>query len=305
MQILPVGNKQSFGASLGSGISSALQGLAQHKVATMHREKQEDELSRLLQGANYNEPNANLLAHLYQLDPQNFHKLLAQASQGNQDQGQQVFGGGGSEAQSIAKAKLQQQRELAEDKAIEPFLKGQAEDFNSAKRLYSKAKSMLDNLEKNKKKWPGQLRGTIASDKSYTDPDIRAYLADSASLVSALASSRKGQPTNFKIKFEQLSKPDLSMPYETQKKLLKGIINDAEDVFKTQKFLSSERQKGGGRIPSDIRQRLIEGGVEDILGKKASSGEEYRGDFRTNKKTGVTQRWNPESGSYEAVNKGV
>ncbi len=302
MSIQVVPNRQSFGgsigASLGSGLGRGLSELASHKMKQLQAAK----TSELFQNAGYTPEASQLLGHLEQTHPEHFHQIVSHLGSGgmqSQQQQQPLFGSG-SGGNDIQHQKLQQARELADEKKNEPFLKGQSEDFNNAKRLYSKAKSMLDNLEKNKKKWPGQLRGTITPDKAYTDPDIRKYLADGASLVSALASSRKGQPTNFKIKFEQLSKPDLTMPYDTQKDLLKSIIKDSEDVFKVQKFIGSEKQKYGGKLPGDIREKLVQSGLGDIVGE--ASNDEYKGQYRKNKATGITQQWNPQSNSYEDIN---
>lgn len=147
---------------------------------------------------------------------------------------------------------------------LEPFLKGQAEDFNNAKKLYTKAKSMREALLKNKDSWPtvsGWLPEEIRN-KLFKNPSVAKYVADANTLVAQLASSRKGQPTNFKIKLEQAAKPHLGLPYDSQLQLLNDIIKDAEGVFKVQKNLSDIKEKSGGKYPRDIRQRMIENEFE-------------------------------------------
>jgi len=167
------------------------------------------------------------------------------------------------------KESLAQKKELAEDAAIAPFLRGQAEDFNSAQRIYNKASGMLKILKENKKDWPGWLESKKPIDW-HRNPAVRKYIADAGSLVSEIASSRKGQPTNFKIKLEQESKPELSQPYETQVALLEDLIQGSQKVFSIQKRINDIKKANNGRIPSDVRQKLIEEGIESLY---ASEGE--------------------------------
>ena len=266
VHILPHGyHQRSFGEVLGTGLGQGLARLAQNKINEIESQKE----SQLFQNAGYTPEAAKLLVHLKRNNPNNFHHILGMVG----NQGQQTGEGQGQpgSAQPLFSNKgssqneaLQLKRDIANEKKIEPFLVGLSQDYNSAKVLYSKAKGMLENLQKNKKKWPNQLIGTIAPEQSYTDKDIRKYLADSTSLVTALANSRKGQPTNFKLKFEQLSKPNLSQPYETQVELLKGIIKDAENVFKTQKYVSHIKDQNQGKYPSDLREKLIQHGITDL-----------------------------------------
>lgn len=167
------------------------------------------------------------------------------------------------------KESLAQKKELAEDAAIAPFLRGQAEDFNSAQRIYNKASGMLKILKENKKDWPGWL-GSKKPIDWHRNPAVRKYIADAGSLVSEIASSRKGQPSNFKIKLEQESKPELSQPYETQVALLEDLIQGSQKIFSIQKRINDIKKANNGRIPSDVRQKLIEEGIESLY---ASEGE--------------------------------
>ena len=305
LTILP--REESWQSSLGSGLAQGLNALTQNKMNQIQAAK----TSELFQNAGYTPEAAHLLSHLQQQNPDHFHQVLGQLGGGAAQQGKSgVFGGSGG-ASDIQQQKLQQARELADEKKTEPFLKGLAEDYRNAQVLRSKAKGMLDNLEKNEKKFPGQTAGYIArktgAEELYRDPDVAKYIADSTSLVSALANSRKGQPTNFKIKFEQLSKPQLSQPLATQKALLRDIIKNADNVFKTNKFVNSQKESNQGRIPGDIRERLINAGLEDLdIGEgdttQKNAQAEFKGNFRTNKKTGVTQQWDPATNTYVDIN---
>lgn len=151
---------------------------------------------------------------------------------------------------------------LAEYEKLEPFLKGQAEDYKNAKNLSVVARRMKENLLKNKKKWPG-ITGYLPSGV-FRDADIRKYIADANKLVLLSASSRKGQPTNFKVRLEQLTKPELNQPIQTQLDLLDDYIKDADEVFGNQRNIDRIRQENNGRYPRDLAQKLIESQLNDI-----------------------------------------
>lgn len=269
LTILP--REESWQSTLGSGLAQGLNALTQNKMKQIHAAK----TAELFQNSGYTPEASHLLAHLQQQNPDHFHNVLSQLGQGarQQMQGQdgqqyQPIFGGSSGVNDIQQQKLDQARDLADEKKNEPFLKGLAEDYRNAQVLRSKAKSMLENLRKNKSKFPGQTKGLLVektgTEKWLRDPNVRKYLADSTSLVTALANSRKGQPTNFKLKFEQLSKPDLTMPFETQEALLQDIIMNTDKVFRANKFISSQKESNQGKVPGDIRERLISSGLEDL-----------------------------------------
>lgn len=180
-------------------------------------------------------------------------------------------GGGGvsgfDRKEQRAEEKHQWEREkqnLAEYEKLEPFLKGQAEDFKNAKLLYKTAAEMKKNLEENKNKWPA-TSGYLPSG-FFRDKDIRKYIADSNKLVLLQAGARKGQPTNFKVKLEQLTKPELSQPYETQLELLNAYLNDAQEVFGSQRQIEQIKAENNGRYPRDLSQRLIESQLSGLGG---------------------------------------
>ena len=273
IQVIP--NQPSFGAQLGStlgtGLGQGLSMLAQNKMGEIQMQKK----AKAWEGIGLDPQMANFIVQ----QPEWLQKEWVRRLEGlGQQQGQQqmagqdgqqqpqrpLFGKSVSGSSDIQRQKLQQARDIADEKKNEPFLKGLAEDYRNAQALRSKAKSMLENLQKNKAKFPHRLVGKAVPDWAYGDKDVRKYLADSTSLVTALANSRKGQPTNFKIKFEQLSKPDLSMPHETQVELLNDIIKNTDNVFKANKLISRQKELNQGKVPGDIRERLIASGLEDL-----------------------------------------
>ena len=97
-------------------------------------------------------------------------------------------------------------RDIAEQARIEPFLKGQYEDFNMAKKLRSKAEGMLKILKEHKKEWPGFVTGKFP-ESFHRNPAVRKYIADANTVVTLLANSRKGQPTNAKLRFDHENHP--------------------------------------------------------------------------------------------------
>jgi hypothetical protein len=284
----------SFAQSLGTGLGEGLSMLLSHRVADITRQKRAKEWESIGLPSN--------VAHFLVNQPESIQKDFLDRLEGFNiptQEGEAPLRFGNKSSQSD---KALVQKEIAQQKSIEPFLKGQAEDYNNAQKLYSKAKSMLKLINDNEKDWPGQLKGTLLPDQAYTNPHIRKYLSDANSLVTALANSRKGQPTGFKIKFEQLAKPNLSQPVETQKALLKDIIKESEMVFANQRLLNQVKRENGGTFPADIRSRLIEQGLKDQLDFSSSkSGEEFRGNFRKNDE-GVVQKWNNKTSSYEDIN---
>lgn len=168
-----------------------------------------------------------------------------------------------------------------EQQALQPFLNKEAADIQAQKRSADIAEDMLDNLKKNKKKWPGFFKGNLsafAGEKVLRDPDIRKYIADAHKLVSAEANKRRGLPTNFKLKLEALSKADLSQPYETQVKLLEDIIASRDESRARQRFIDSQKDIQGN-YPKDIQRKVIE--FDDAMDNPLkypqyfSEGDEY------------------------------
>lgn len=298
-----------LGGSLGTGLSQSLEGLVSGKLSQLEQRNQAEGIRALMPQFTPEQAQA-----FVQQAPEIQKQLLSIPQQESYAQAlNQIIGGEASPLPSgarlnekqftqLAKLGLQkQQLEATQQEKLEPFLKGQAEDYTNAKKLYSKAKSMLENIKKNRRKFPGVLSGNIIPEKFRTDPDIRKYVADANTLVTLLAGSRKGQPTNFKVKLEQMSKPNLGQPIESQIALLEDIIKDSESVFKTQKKLSDIKQEHGGKYPRDLRQRLIEGELE---APESSQQSEYMGDIVQDDEGNIL-KWDASKGQYRVAKQRV
>lgn len=281
-----IGQSQTTGVGdFFRGIGTGLHALVENKTKEIQRQKNIDKLQRI----GFNPQAAELLNHIQEVDPAHFSSVLQSLGEGAyaqpQQQGVQSLEQPAIQSGEVvaekpkglfknkaADERAQAMRETATEKRLEPFLKGISEDYNISKQLYAKSRSMLENLQKNKAKFEKlRVAGALIDPNSkagkilYSDPDVRKYIADSNGIVTLLANSRKGQPTNFKIRFEQLSKPDISQPVKTQEDLLRGIEQNAKDVFKVNKFVNEQQAKHGGKTPGNIREMLISQGIEDIF----------------------------------------
>jgi hypothetical protein len=133
--------------------------------------------------------------------------------------------------QEFEREKLDIKQKHAQQTANRSIIKGVTEDFTNYKKIKNISSKMLDILRKNKDKWP-EWSGYLP-EKLHRDPEVRRYLKYKNQLTSLLAGARKGQPTNFKVKLEQQSGPELSQPFETQETVLQDFVNDADEVFAT------------------------------------------------------------------------
>lgn len=256
---------------LSQGVGRGLTRFAESKLQQLHQRQELGSMSDRIQGAfpGITPEQAQYVAtlpHQYQIPLlQQFHAANQQQKpsflQAISQTGAQPFDRKEQRAEEKHQLELEKGK-LAEYEKLEPFLKGQAEDYKNAKNLSVVARRMKENLLKNKKKWPG-VTGYLPS-SVFRDADIRKYIADANKLVLLSASSRKGQPTNFKVRLEQLTKPELNQPVQTQLDLLDDYINDADEVFGNQRNIDRIRQENNGRYPRDLAQRLIESQLSDI-----------------------------------------
>ena len=299
---------QSLGAigarNLSSGLASGLEALASHKIKEIQRSKKSQSFQKAF---NISPDLADSYAQLEEDSPNTFYHLINGLSGGTQP-GQQLAEGEQPKFNTFnpaakSESKEDIKRDIAEQARIEPFLKGQYEDFNMAKKLRSKAEGMLKILKEHKKEWPGFVTGKFP-ESFHRNPAVRKYIADANTVVTLLANSRKGQPTNAKLRFEQLAKPNLDQPYETQVGLLEDIIKDTDLVFDTQKNLEKIRKEHGNKFPGDIRQRIIEGGLETLAGgEPQSSNDQYSGDIKEDPNTGQAFKWDPFQNRYRPAKK--
>lgn len=198
--------------------------------------------------------------------------------------------------------KLEVKQKQAREAANRPVIKGITEDFTNYKKIYSKSKEMLDILKKNKDKWP-DLSGYIP-EKFHRDPDVRRYLKYKNQLTSLLAGARKGQPTNFKVKLEQQSGPELTQPFETQEAVLQDFLDDAQEVFKTFKDMSEiTKSDPSADLGIELGNRSIARLNENKKPTEETFSElpdasKYPGKIATNPSTGkklksVNGQWQP------------
>lgn len=157
------------------------------------------------------------------------------------------------------KENLEAQEQSEIEKQIAPYLKEHNTDFRNSKILYKTAKRMLENIEKNKKKFPtlSALAPEELQAAIQRDPDIRDYMRDANQLVILLSNSRKGQPTNFKTKLEKAAKIDINQPIEAQITGLKHLIDDSKEVFERNKQINEIKKKHGGKYPRHIQSEII------------------------------------------------
>lgn len=247
-----------LGTGLGSGVSTGVNNLLQMKLDQMLGQKEYETLLALTgKTPTQQMPEMQGGAQAGQLQPE------AQIPQtGFIKPGKALDYAKFAAEQEYRQKKLaaeEHKQQFLEQEKIQPFLHAKAQDFGNAKKLYNKAKAALTILEQNKDVWPelSGLAPDVLQPFLQRNPQVRKYLANTNELVTLLAGSRRGQPTNFKIKLEQKSKPELNQPYETQKEILKSIIKDAEDEFNVHKQIQGIKAKGG-KYPRDLETQITE-----------------------------------------------
>lgn len=160
------------------------------------------------------------------------------------------------EKATIKKADIAERAEQrAIYKEIKPLLDEQAKDFKNATQMYEVASRALNNIEKNKKKWP-VISGYLP-EKLHRDPDVRNYIRDLNKIVDLGSESIKGNATNYKVALKRSTKVDLTEPIESQIQGLKNILGETKRVFDTQDIINNiKNQYGGDRFPIDLAQRI-------------------------------------------------
>jgi hypothetical protein len=289
----PQSRSALLGQSFGTGLSQGIQQLAQNKLDNLNKQLQSRQTSNaLLQYyPELGQEGANALSQLppelqkiaYKgLEEQRFMKSQQQGAMGGggvnpmlgenegPDYGEQFLKSVGPArnpeqlAKNQAKAaefsiKGQQKNlELNEKRQekIRPYVLKRTEQFENQRKASNLAKEMLANIEKNKSKWPGAIKGNLpswAQSVLIRDPDLRTYSANANELVTLMAGTRKGLPTNFKLKMEQLAKSDFSQPIETQEEILKKIVALGDEESTVNQYIDSLSDQYGNypvKLPS-------------------------------------------------------
>jgi hypothetical protein len=173
--------------------------------------------------------------------------------------GEAIGGRGAGKTAEGGRTEKQEAMAFKTQESIAPFLETEAKDYRANLAASKLAQKMLTNLQEHKKEWPGALVGNLpgpAQSLLVRNKHVREYVANANELVTLLAGTRKGVPTNFKIKLEQLSKADLGMPIGTQEEILKNIIAKKDEASDRQRFINS--QKKNGEYPHDLPQMVAQ-----------------------------------------------
>jgi len=151
-------------------------------------------------------------------------------------------------------------QDFEEQKSLDPFLTEESKEYAAQEEVARIAEDMLKTLRKNKSKWPGAVPGfisTVTNGAFIRDPEIRKYIADADKLIIELGQTRKGVPSNYKLKLEALAKANLSQPVKTQEEILQSLIDKKDRVQARQEFIEEQKDQNGN-YPLDIKRRTLE-----------------------------------------------
>ncbi len=164
---------------------------------------------------------------------------------------------------SLANAKFeasQRKQEFTEQQSLRSFLNTEETELKEQRKIKKLANTMLDNLEKNYKKWPGAFSGNLSRGKQelfLRDPDVRKYMADAQEMVLLKSKTGKGLPSKYRIQMEEAAKANFTMPIRTQKEVLERIASDSDTAEERNTFILKQRDSKG-RMPLDLRERVAE-----------------------------------------------
>lgn len=153
----------------------------------------------------------------------------------------------------VEKEKWQQQSH------IRSLIHEEQEDYKREKEVAKLANRMMGTLKKVKNKWPNFFIGNMderGRNLFIRDPEVRSLMAEANELMILKAQTRKGLPSNFKIKLEGLAKADVSQPYDTAESLIKDTLKSFNTKTDRIKYLLGQ-QKEDGTYPQDLETMLI------------------------------------------------
>lgn len=143
---------------------------------------------------------------------------------------------------------------------IRKYIAAQREHYEASAKASKLAETMLDQMKVIKNRWPDFITGNM-SEKAKAmllrDPLVRTIMGEANELMILKAQSRRGLPSNFKIKLEGLAKADVSQPYGTAINLLRNTVNDHKDETQRMKFLLSLKGEKG-TYPGDTESRILD-----------------------------------------------
>ena len=275
----------SLGNALGTGVSQGVNRLTQQKLADMGAHKKQAGIEALLgkslpQGAGYApddvlreytkqnllEPSRRSFAKAYSGEgglpggneqfTERQLQLLQDKRKYEEDKAQNIKEFEATEknrAENLALKKKAQGHE--EFKTSNPLLKENLEEIDLSNKVIPLIDSMLENIEKNKDRFP-DMSGTIPSEDLQKmiqrDPDVRRYMQDQSDLITLLSSEMEGKATNLRTNLLKAGKIDISQPIATQIAGLNKIKERARDPYKTRKMYETIKKQNKGEYPEDL-----------------------------------------------------
>lgn len=218
-----------FGKQLGTGLGSALQGLAHQKVNALQRQHS----AQTFQQGGYNPETANILSLLAEQNPQKLPEILAMLGAGQGQQGeQQQEGQTPNFAESIGRAQqIKQQESPAQIKAQEENITKR----DKVLHLYNLARNMREGLDK------GVVTGLGADILGKLSPYVLAqwygeptaqYAQQSADFVNAKAEALKGVVSKARLNLFERAKPGLDKSSEVNKRSLEDVEKESLRQYK-------------------------------------------------------------------------
>jgi hypothetical protein len=222
------------GSALGTGLGKGIQALAEKKLNDVLQQKKESQLSKLLQGVNYDESTSNTLAHLAQLNPNHFHDYLEMVGSGGRVQPEaQVVGqlpslqAGPQEAQAPSLQRQEQEKTpLFANKTKERIALKQAEEVSKLSAAEKKEirKEVLPFIKNTQDKARGAEENDLRLDRM--EALIKSGKLNNPQFASLIKSLGKGI-FGFGIDLSSLMTPE-SQQFD---KLSNDFLKSIKDIF--------------------------------------------------------------------------
>ncbi len=296
-------------ANLSAGLGAGLQSLTNHKMEEIKLNKLRSSLNALPKEAQ------DFIMYTAQYNPKGFEKIIPMLqgipAQGGQQEGpiQGMQGLGQQQAPQSGMEMLGQQQAPESQQPMTPKnIFGQsiskpadqkigfedklgiqashdlAKDIKntnkSVRKLGTSAKEALALLEKNKEDLPSfvtrnipQKYNPFATDSIRT---LESFYEDMANDIAAL----KGKESGFRsgaaiLNSVQKGKANISLPYESQKALLKRIIDLEKDSNDQVRSLYKVRSDNNGKYPANLDELLFKGKNNEAVIEQDDNGDIY------------------------------
>jgi len=132
-----------------------------------------------------------------------------------------------------------------------------AEDVKIMKPARDTALKMIDILKKHADKFPKFYATRRLDPAIWNDEDISLYDSYAKKLAVLAAQSRRGNPTNAKIKLEEAIKAGVDKPLATQLALLNDVIKESDEVFQDDLIIKDALRNKSGNIPASLREKIL------------------------------------------------